>query len=67
MELTRKDIQVFYGCSYVTAGCRINEIKRGLNLHSKGRVLLAHLAKYEGLTLDECKQAINLMRMNNTG
>ncbi|TRX70529.1 hypothetical protein [Carboxylicivirga sp. M1479] len=62
MELTNKDIQAFYGCCKSTAVARIREIKNGLKLPSdKKRILMIHLAKYEGLTVDECKQVIKLM------
>nr|WP_319398214.1 hypothetical protein [uncultured Carboxylicivirga sp.] len=62
MELTRQDIADFYGCSTPTASHRITEIKNYLNIKRKGRILINHLAKYEGLTVQECKYAIDLMK-----
>ncbi len=68
MELTNKDIQLFYTCCHVTAKSRIDEIKKALRLpkHRK-RILINHLAKYEGLTIDECKQVLRLYTMPKTG
>ncbi|WP_066631797.1 hypothetical protein [Labilibacter marinus] len=60
MELTIKDIQEFYGVSPVTARARVKEIKEALNLKKKGRVLLAHMAKYEALTIEEVKNIMKL-------
>ena len=62
MELTNKDIQVFYGCSHVTARARIKEIKEGLSLRKKGRILIHHLAKWEGLTLLECMSELRMIK-----
>jgi hypothetical protein len=53
MELTRKDLANFYNCSLPTAKHREIEIKQALNITHKGRILDLHLAKYEGLTLND--------------
>jgi len=62
MELTTLDIALFYGCCEKTAQDRIKEIKTFLNLERKGRVLKLHLAKYEGLTLNEVNEVFDLYR-----
>lgn len=61
MELTLTEISTFYGCSITTARQRVAEIKKGLNLpKSKKRILLVHIAKYEGLKVSEVKEIIKL-------
>lgn len=68
MELTNKDLEIFYNCSHVTAKQRKQEIIKALKLPvNKKRILLLHLAKYEGLAVDECKQVINLYAVHKTG
>ncbi|MBS2212148.1 hypothetical protein KEM09_12080 [Carboxylicivirga mesophila] len=68
MELTVKDLQIFYNCSKPTALHRKQEIISALELpKNKKRILLLHLAKYEGLTVDECKQVIKLYKVAKTG
>jgi len=68
MELTINDLEIFYNCSKPTAIHRKQEIIKGLKLpEKKKRVLLVHLAKYEGLTVDECKQALKLFKAVKTG
>jgi len=67
MELTNKDLQTFYSCSRSTADHRKKEILKAFGLPTnKRRVLLLHLAKYEGLSIDECKQVLNLYKNGNT-
>ena len=51
MELTLQDLARFYGCSLRTAQDRAKEIKNYFGF--KGRVKKIHLAKYEGLSLDD--------------
>ncbi len=62
MELTIQDIRDFYGCSSPTARMRVNEIKKYLKLpQGKKRILLHHLAKYEGLEVQEVETVIRII------
>ena len=62
MELTLKDIQIFYDCKSVnTARHRVDEIKTALKLpKKKKRILAVHVAKYEGLSVSEVKEIIKI-------
>ncbi len=50
--LSVKDLSVFYGCCVRTAQARSKELCDYFNLKGK-RPSVIHLAKYEGLTVDE--------------
>lgn len=54
-ELTIKDIQCFYGCCRSTAIERVKEIKNALGVLRKGRILINHLAIYEGITVSDVR------------
>ena len=62
MELTLDEIRAFYGCKTLnTARDRVKEIKAGLKLpENKKRILIVHLAKYEGLSVSEVKEIIKM-------
>ncbi|WP_372934537.1 hypothetical protein [Mariniphaga sediminis] len=63
MEITLKELCMFYGCSMPTARMRVKEIKEGLKLsESKKRILLIHVAKYEGLKVSEVKEIIKMYK-----
>nr|WP_319509408.1 hypothetical protein [uncultured Draconibacterium sp.] len=63
MELQLIDLMNFYGCSRSTAQNRKQEIKDGLKLpKNKKRVLLVHLAKYEGLKVSEVKEILKMIK-----
>lgn len=61
MELSLTEIGAFYGCSVCTARMRVKEIKEGLKLpKAKRKILLVHIAKYEGLAISEVKEIIKM-------
>lgn len=56
MELTNKDLMIFYCCSENTATQRKREILRFFELPLKRtRIHIIHLAKYEGLSTSDIK------------
>jgi hypothetical protein len=68
MELTINDLETFYNCSHVTASSRKREIINALGLSkNKKRIHILHLAKYEGLTIEECKEVLKLYKVHKTG
>jgi hypothetical protein len=59
MELTIKDLMIFYCCSEKTAKQRKREILESFGLtNNNRRVLAIHVAKYERLSLSDVKTII---------
>jgi hypothetical protein len=61
MVIKNKDLQIFYDCSAPTACLRKKEIIEALNITS-GNIFDFHIAKYEGLTIDDVRFVLNMIK-----
>lgn len=58
--LNRKDLQVLYDVSYKTACCYFKNIKAEYGSLNKKHLNIIHVANYEGLTVEQTHELLNV-------